>query len=195
MTSKILNNTPHVEVFDNFLSKEEIQSMGLDQLHFEKSLVSTFHTKNPGRDSYSFNDKDNKFDFISHRLTELLKKYHPTLQTSFLESVQITKYEVGNFYKSHHDFTNVSKEQFMLTEHDRCASIIIYLNDDFEGGETYFPDLKLNVKPQAGSALYFRYDYDNYVTKLRTLHSSEPVLTGTKYVASIWIRNKDFRKN
>jgi prolyl 4-hydroxylase len=71
----------------------------------------------------------------------------------------------------------------------------MYLNDDFEGGATYFPDLDLRVTPKAGSALYFQYNYTGVLKNLRTKHIGETVTAGTKYIATIWIRNSDCKKS
>jgi hypothetical protein len=48
---------------------------------------------------------------------------------------------------------------------------MIYLNDDFEGGETTFPEFL--IRPEQGMALIFNHD---------VYHSGREVTRGTKYV-------------
>ncbi len=56
------------------------------------------------------------------------------------------------------------KEMSLLT-------FLMYLNDDFHGGETEFPWQK--IKPMRGSALIFPH---------RLSHQGAPVISGVKYV-------------
>ena len=44
-------------------------------------------------------------------------------------------------------------------------SLVLYLNDDYFGGETWFPDLSLNVKPQTGKVILFAPDLRHRVEK------------------------------
>ncbi|AKT42746.1 prolyl hydroxylase family protein [Chondromyces crocatus] len=52
-------------------------------------------------------------------------------------------------------------------------TLVFYLNDEFEGGETDFPELSQRVKPRAGRALLFQH---------RILHEASEVTTGEKFV-------------
>jgi alkylated DNA repair dioxygenase AlkB len=51
-------------------------------------------------------------------------------------------------------------------------SLVIYLNDDHEGGEIHFPNLDLTIKPKAGTIVAF---------PATTLHESLPVTSGNKW--------------
>lgn len=51
-------------------------------------------------------------------------------------------------------------------------SLVIYLNDDHEGGEIHFPKLGLTIKPKAGTIVAF---------PATTLHESLPVTKGNKW--------------
>jgi Rps23 Pro-64 3,4-dihydroxylase Tpa1-like proline 4-hydroxylase len=87
---------------------------------------------------------------------------------------EINKYEVGEYYDTHID--DIPSKQF-----DRILSIVIYLNDDYEGGELEFPFLK--YKPTQGSGILFP---SNWMYP----HKSLPVIKGTKYSLVTWIVNK-----
>ena len=52
---------------------------------------------------------------------------------------------------------------------------LFYLNDDYEGGELYFPDQGIQFKPKAGGAYFFPGDR-NYI------HGVTEVTSGTRYV-------------
>ncbi len=58
----------------------------------------------------------------------------------------------------------------------RTVSAILYLNDDYEGGELHFPRIDgLNIKPETGDIIVFPSTYTYQ-------HESIPLLQGTKYV-------------
>jgi prolyl 4-hydroxylase len=201
MNSKILNDTPHVEIFDNFLSKEEIERIELDQLKFHKSLGFKFESKSSEqvdhRTSWTYHTTNfgDKFSFVLRRAFNLIKNHLPHVTLECLESMQITKYQPGEYYKDHWDFFNIPPDNLNTVKNDRCATFIIYFNDDFDQGTTYFPNLNLHVFPKIGSALFFRYNYSDEKIKFDTLHSGQPVLNGTKYIGTIWIRNLNFKQN
>ena len=48
------------------------------------------------------------------------------------EGLQILQYTPGQQYKAHHDF-------FKIADNNRISTLVMYLNDVEEGGETYFP--------------------------------------------------------
>jgi predicted 2-oxoglutarate/Fe(II)-dependent dioxygenase YbiX len=52
-------------------------------------------------------------------------------------------------------------------------TIVVYLNDDYEGGELYFNDLDIKIKPQAGSIIM-------YPSSSPYSHQSLKVLKGRK---------------
>lgn len=52
---------------------------------------------------------------------------------------------------------------------------LFYINDDYEGGELYFPNQGIQFKPKAGSAYFFPGDM-NYI------HGVTPIKSGIRYV-------------
>ena len=82
------------------------------------------------------------------------------------ERFRFYRYEVGQQFDWHYDgfFERPNGERSQLT-------FMIYLNDDFEGGETTLE--KIDIKPQTGLALFFVH---------QMLHKGQPVTVGRKYV-------------
>ena len=82
------------------------------------------------------------------------------------ERMRFYRYESGQQFDWHRDgaFVRNSSERSQLT-------FMVYLNDDFDGGETSFEDV--SVVPERGLALFF-------VHKL--LHKGQPVTRDRKYV-------------
>ncbi|MBK8101662.1 MAG: 2OG-Fe(II) oxygenase [Planctomycetes bacterium] len=66
----------------------------------------------------------------------------------------------------------------------------MYLNTPECGGATTFPDIAVDVAPHAGNALFFAYDRPHPDT--RTRHVGAPVLAGEKWIATRWLRGRQF---
>lgn len=66
----------------------------------------------------------------------------------------------------------------------RFATMVVYLNDDYIGGETYFPLLNKTIYPEKGKVLFF-YNVNNHKQTIRktSLHQSYSIKQGEKWVA------------
>jgi hypothetical protein len=93
--------------------------------------------------------------------------------TCYRESIQVLEYSPNQEYKFHHDTSNDPNSK----EYHRIISIVLYLNDDFEGGGTEFPHK--TYKPSPGYGLIFP---SNWCFP----HSGQKVLSGKKRVAVTW---------
>jgi prolyl 4-hydroxylase len=107
---------------------------------------------------------------------------------SVAESLQVIRYREGEEYAPHHDWVvSEPRNQYQPT---RFATLLMYLNDDFEGGRTVFPRSVnsqnhdgLQVEPEQGMAvLFYNMLPDGNVDDL-SQHGSEPVTRGEKVLA------------
>ena len=62
------------------------------------------------------------------------------------------KYEIGEKFLEHFDWFNPESDPSYLTG-QRIWTSMVYLNDDFEGGNTRFINLDINIKPKKGTAI------------------------------------------
>jgi hypothetical protein len=88
-------------------------------------------------------------------------------------ATHLVRYAPGDYYREHTDVA--------LEDPYRYFSVVCYLNDDFEGGHTAFPDLSHAVAPRCGQAVIFPSTY---------LHRAEPVTRGEKYVIVSWLTGR-----
>lgn len=58
------------------------------------------------------------------------------------------------------------------------VSMVIYLNDNYEGGEIEFPNHGISIKPEAGSVVVFASE--------GVLHDPKPTVSGIKYMVPIF---------
>jgi prolyl 4-hydroxylase len=116
-----------------------------------------------------------------------------TTQVSQQEATNILHYAPGEQYAPHFDFLDPGAAQFagqLARLGQRIATCLIYLNDDYGGGETAFPDLHWRFKGNAGDALIF-YNLDAAGRPdPHTLHAGLPTKNGEKWLLSQWIRDR-----
>ena len=74
----------------------------------------------------------------------------------------------------------------------RIGTLLMYLNDVDGGGETVFPQLGWSVVPRCGDVLYFEYGNRFGLCDPISLHASTPLHAGEKWVATKWLREREF---
>jgi prolyl 4-hydroxylase len=72
------------------------------------------------------------------------------------------------------------------------VTILLYLSDDYEGGETSFPKAGCSFRGRIGDALLFRNVTESREPDPMAIHAGLPVRRGAKIIASRWIRERRF---
>lgn len=104
------------------------------------------------------------------------------------ERIQVTHYAAGERFARHLDSLQASGRDTGQAG-DRICTVILYLNDDYEGGATRFPRIARRVRPEKGKAVVFgNLTPDGSRADPLALHSGEPVRRGEKWLANQWIR-------
>jgi prolyl 4-hydroxylase len=67
------------------------------------------------------------------------------------EFLQLLRYEVGQFYRPHHDY--IDSGSVKRLQGPRILTVFLYLNDVEAGGATHFSDLDISVYPKRGRVL------------------------------------------
>jgi prolyl 4-hydroxylase len=101
------------------------------------------------------------------------------------EPLQVLRYRPGGEYKPHMDALPAEPNQRILT-------VLVYLSDDYDGGETRFVRTGLSFRGRIGDALLFRNAAADGRPDPMALHAGLPVTRGVKYLASRWIRSERF---
>jgi prolyl 4-hydroxylase len=112
---------------------------------------------------------------------EALHRYYG-VQFPHAETCSVLRYLPGQQYKRHVDNILLAS-RFQEVEQGiptRDVSLVGYLNDDFEGGETCFDRQSLKVTPKAGSIILFPAYYTHP-------HQALPVRSGKKYAWTTWL--------
>ncbi|KAG7344014.1 procollagen-proline dioxygenase [Nitzschia inconspicua] len=195
---------PWVITFDNFLTDEECDKMiehghiegykrseDVGKQRFDGSVESV---KSKGRTS------ENAWCGTHRgcREKEVPKRLHARIAAitgvppENSEDFQILRYEIGQFYNTHHDFI---PHQVDRQCGPRILTFFMYLSDVEEGGGTDFPDLGITVMPKKGRALLWPSVYNSETTTSddRMMHQALPVKAGTKFAANGWIHLYDYQ--
>lgn len=104
-------------------------------------------------------------------------------------------YDPGQEFSLHSDYIDPSVPEFQaeLTRlGQRTATIVTYLNEDFEEGETLFPDVNVKFRGGTGDAIAFSNVLRDGSPDYNTRHCGLPPTRGRKWVLSQWIRSKPF---
>jgi len=96
---------------------------------------------------------------------------------------QITHYKTGGYYGPHHD-------RIKNSDSKRVCTVIIALNDDYEGGETYFLYLYKSFKLKKGDALFFYTTDQKDQMSDFAMHEGMEVTSGEKWIANIWMHDR-----
>ena len=112
---------------------------------------------------------------------------------TMMEAFAVLNYRPGEEASEHHDYLDPAVAAYaddIARLGQRVATALVYLNDDYEGGETDFPELGIRHRGGKGDVLIFLSVDASGAPDPRTLHAGRPPTRGEKWVLSQFIRNK-----
>jgi prolyl 4-hydroxylase len=185
---------PVVAVFENLLSSEECDELvKMSQAKLKRSTII-----NPATGEHQVIEaRSSHGTFFSLNENELIAKLDKRIATIMNwpiengEGIQILNYKIDGEYKPHFDYfppTDSGSKPHLNKGGQRVSTLIMYLNDVEEAGETVFPKIGLSITPKKGSALYFEYCNGQGQVDPLTLHGGNPVAKGSKWIATKWMR-------
>ncbi|MFN7156231.1 MAG: 2OG-Fe(II) oxygenase [Acidovorax sp.] len=188
---------PRIVVFGNLLSPEECDALIADaEPRLARSL--TVATKTGGEEINADRTSDGMFfqrgqspliQRIEERIARLLNW---PIENG--EGLQVLHYRPGAEYKPHYDYFDPAEPgtpSIVKRGGQRVGTLVMYLNTPEKGGGTTFPDVHVEVAPQRGNAVFFSYERPHPSTK--TLHGGAPVIAGEKWIATKWLREREFK--
>jgi prolyl 4-hydroxylase len=205
---EVLSWGPRAFLFHNFLSKQECEYLiTLATPHMEKSSVVDQQT---GKSKYSGvrtssgvffrRGQDKVIRDIEKRIAD-----YTFIPIEHGEGLHVLHYEEGQKYDAHFDY--FADEFNTKNGGQRMATVLMYLSDVEEGGETVFPAAKgnfsskpgwnemsecgkkgLSAKPKMGDALFFWSMTPDATVDPSSLHEACPVIKGNKWSCTKWMR-------
>jgi len=104
---------------------------------------------------------------------------------AWFEDPQVLRYEPGGLYGPHSDCDHfIAGENVWQKVIDRDVSLLLYLNQDFHGGELQFQQFNYTYRPQTGDLVLFP-SHGHYA------HQALPVKNGLRHVIVSWAAYHD----
>ena len=194
---------PWVVVLDNFITDEECnrlielgamegykRSNGVGQEKVDGTFENLVNEARTSKNAWCQNKcyEDPIAKRVMYRIANITGI--PEENSEFL---QLLQYNVGEFYKTHHDFIDYLQTR---PQGVRLLTVFLYLNDVDAGGGTNFPLLNITCMPKMGRALIWPSvlnDNPNAIDE-QTSHQALAVEMGIKYAANAWLHQRDYKE-
>lgn len=182
--ASIVSTEPQAQLYKKAMSLEECSYLiDVAQARFEPSMVYN-KARELVRDEIRTSDgaaihwliEDPVIHALNRRIAALTKTNYEQG-----EPLQALRYSPGQEYRPHFDYVEGA-------DIPRLWTALIYLNDDYEGGETQFVRNGLEVRGETGDVLVFRNARDDGAPDPLSEHAGKPVAAGIKYIATRWVR-------
>lgn len=187
---RLISTDPHIELVLQLFSPEECRYIRLlAEPWLEPAMIYRADggaMRDPHRDSDNMVVTPMSEDLIIQAINRCIAEATGTGYT-WGEPLHVLRYRPGQQYRPHHDAHTLGP-----VEKRRIATALLYLNDDYEGGETWFPDLKIKVRGGTGDLLVFHNLDEDGIPHPRMTHAGLPIRSGEKWLATRWIRGSDY---
>lgn len=191
-----LSESPRLRVFENFATPEECDWLiargrgGLARAQVLQGSTTTevSDLRTNTEADYLVTTSDIVVALIRDRIAQATQTHQ-----RFFENTKLLNYQPGEEYRRHTDYfatTPYFIENEINIRGQRVATFLLYLNDDYDAGETAFPDAGIQYKGRKGDALLFLNVSDDGAPDLLSVHAGTPPAGGEKWVLSQWIRNR-----
>ena len=193
-------NSDKIYEYPNFLSDNECNKIiELSKKNIKRSTVITDESKEE-----ISNVRTSSNTFLKNHIDPLLEKIDNSINSitginkDKYEDLQIVNYKPEQLYEAHWDACDPYYDKRCINDNKRgglrFATFIIYLNDNFTGGETEFPKHNFKAKPKTGKAvLFFNLNDDNTNRRDNSFHGGLPPIVGEKWMCNKWIRLKPIK--
>ena len=190
------SESPNIVVFASLLSDSECDAL-MDEARPRLSRSLTVDTRTGGEELNPARTSDGMFYMRGE--TEVVRRVEARIARLLGwpqqngEGLQVLCYGPGDQYKPHYDYfdpVEPGTPAILQRGGQRVATLIMYLQEPEQGGATIFPSVKVNVAPKRGNAVFFSYPRAH--PSSLTLHGGEPVTSGEKWIATKWLREREF---
>lgn len=156
----------YVKTIKNFQPEDQVDLFWNDRIHTSEMFL------NGNIDLFRLYNQW----YFKNIQKEIEKFYKITTKSN--GTVSIATWRIGDSLEPHADKEDEMGNPNPFPDNDIAS--VIYINDDYEGGEIYFPIQDIKIKPSAGDLAFFPGD-KNY------LHGVTKILSGTRYtIPAFW---------
>jgi prolyl 4-hydroxylase len=129
--------------------------------------------------------------FLMNLVNKILSTIGRTYE--YVDYVNFMKYDVNGRFKSHYDFIDTSTSsniEDLKQGGQREYTFLIYLNEDCVGGETHFSIMNKTINPEKNKMIWWKNTLDDGSQNILVKHESKKIISGTKYLVGIWVRQQ-----
>lgn len=189
ITPEILSDDPRIAIFRGLFSAAECRYLVLLGTPWLERALVIDETTGEGildwiRDASTSSFPALAEDLVVQQINACIAAASGT-EAAWGEPLTILHYQPGQQYRPHHDAGGARDIK-------RNWTALIWLNADYDGGETDFPDVGVRVKGGVGDMLLFHNVTDDGLPDPRMIHAGLPVTRGVKWMASRWIRGANY---
>jgi prolyl 4-hydroxylase len=187
---KLISTDPHVELIQALFSPEECRYLQMVANPWLRP--AQYFSEDGGTRVESYRDADNMFfpplveDLVIQAINHCIADA-TNCPFSWGEPLQVVRYRPGQQFQPHHDAHGTGAD-----ERKRILTALLYLNSEYEGGETHFTQLGIRVRGGPGDLLFFRNLDAAGAPDMRLVHAGLPVTKGEKWLATRWVRDGEF---
>lgn len=196
ITTKLGIDTKNINIVERFLAEDDIEA-----------ILNECKKHEPEYDKHHSHGKSVSYEHIGNKTLQYFASYITPLiaqhSSKFYNMNQITDIPLyyafhpsGTYLDPHTDVIGWEQEfneenNYETQEKDfpyfwsGHLANIVYLNDDFDGGELFFPDFKFQIKPKPGMLVSFP-------GNTHYLHGVKETKGNTRYSCSLWTKFEDF---
>lgn len=191
-----ISETPLACVIEGFAKPSECDRLiGHARNRLKPALIHAASAEQHAWEGRTNTEADLSVDACDVAISVLLDRVAAAagVTRAFCEVAKVLHYEPHQEFRLHGDFyeTNTAPLREEIARHgQRIMTFLLYLNDDYEGGETDFPKAGLRHRGRKGDVLIFANVDSAGAPDMATLHAGLPPTSGEKWVLSQWIRGK-----
>jgi len=197
ITEVIGTGIDNIKIVENFLSQKEVD--------IAMSVLSEHEVNYAATHSYplvmlpNHQPSEQEISFAKFMGDKMVKTGEALYGLDLIkdQGFQYITHPTGTYIDPHTDILDIDDPDYENDSLDEQIerfpylwsghlSILAYLNDDYEGGELYFPELNFGIKPKVGMLILFP-------GSLHYVHGVAPITSGVRYTLSQWCRFKDFK--
>jgi prolyl 4-hydroxylase len=193
-SSRTVIESPRILVFEEFASPA-ICDWLVARTGPHLSRAQVYSVSGAGREDRARTNSSFAFDIVHSDLVLMLLRARIAASVGVdlcrFEATAALHYKPGQEFEPHCDFldaTLASHTRDIAASGQRAITFLLYLNDDFEGGETAFTQLDWRFKGRKGDAIAFWNLDSDGAPNPKTEHAGLPPTTGEKWLLSQWIR-------
>jgi hypothetical protein len=196
-TAEVLASDPLVRRYSDFATAAACDWLiGQARSRLVRAELYDAHSGRPARDDYRSNSVANFGLFDTNLVLQLLQARVAAavgVRPAMLEAANVLHYAVGEKFDEHCDYIDPQSPSYaalVARGGQRTATGIIYLNDDYEGGQTEFTRLGLSHKGTRGEAVVFLGALPDGTPDPRSAHAGRAPIRGEKWIVVNFVRDK-----